>query len=667
MRLAKLFALFLFAAISLACHAQTGYVQTSCYPAATVADGHSTVTITATASSATGTPVPDGTQILFETDIGTFRQNTVTTRQGVAQAILVAGTIAGSASIKVKVLGLPIPPQEASVQFVSDRSMLSTASEYIEIVSPIYLKFSPQDKVIVAEAADHGVSIRYRDVEIHADIAQLNIQQYELRARRAIVKIGRVSREYKEINLTLNTRKGHGVTNYTVQETDGIRAMGDSFAFTTHPADLTGYVNINGPNVVRSPTPYVPSYFTIVNLDDSTQAALIAAKKVTVLPTKEVQFQKAELYLGDSKVLKMQLFRASLNGSSPVFTDQIVNVNDNQLSFSYPYYLSLKPGETSLLRFHIGDHTGPFGNANGPQLDYQLDWNRGDMMQGGLLLSGVGLRDWGVGFHQSYMFDSRSNAFLQIESPELRSVFGSVSASRQFNGFNASASGNVTETLIGPHELDTNLSLNVDRDPQRILKTPFHWTIGTEITRLSTSLPTTIQSQEGYGLDARLSMDPKRFDKNTVLTMSATASKLEGRNVNSGVAFSSQLALNRTISSHASVFVTYDFSTDTYTDSVLGSHRVTAQGSFQQGGFGLDASASRSLGVDRLDYSTTLFYRVTKLWRLGYSYIYDRALGTSFLDAQTVLYYRVGQREFGLVWSRATRRFGIQVLGATFN
>src|SRR5579862_2208638 len=221
-------------------------------------------------------------------------------------------------------------------------------------------------------------------------MAQLSILPYELRARRAIVKIGRVSREYKELNLTLNTRKGHGVTNYTVQEADGLQAVGDTFAFITHPVDLTGYVDISGTAVTRSLTAYVPAYFTIVNLDDSTQPSLIAAKKVTVLPTREVQFQKAELYIGDSKVLKMQLFRAPLNGASPIFTDQIINVNDNQLNFSYPYYLQLKPGETSLLRFHIGDHTSGFGNGNGPQVDYQVDWNRGDAMDGGLLVSGVG-------------------------------------------------------------------------------------------------------------------------------------------------------------------------------------------------------------------------------------------------------------------------------------
>ncbi|MHB8635592.1 MAG: Ig-like domain-containing protein [Fimbriimonadaceae bacterium] len=657
----------LFAAIALACHAQTGYVQASCYPAITVADGHSSVTVTATANSATGSPVPDGTLVLFETDIGTFRQNTVTTRSGVAQAILVAGTIAGSATVKIKVLGLPIPPQETTVEFVANRSMLSTAREYIEIVSPTYLKYSPQDKVIVAEAANHGVSIRYREIEIHADIAQLSILPYELRAQRATVKIGRVTREYKELNLTLNTRKGHGVTSYTVQEPDGLKAVGDTFAFITHPVDLTGYVDVNGAAITRSETAYVPSLFTISNLDDSTQPALIAAKKVTVLPNREVQFQRAELYLGDSKVLKMQLFRAPLTGASPIFVDQIINVNDNQLNFSYPYYLNLKPGETSLLRFHIGDHTGQFGNANGPQVDYQLDWNHGDAMDGGFLLSGIGLRDWGVGLHQSYRFDDRSNMFFQVESPELRSVFGSANASRQFNGYSASLSANVTETLTGPHELDQNFAFDVDRDPQRIFKSPFRWTFGAQLSHQSTSLAVPIQTQDAHGVDLHLMMDPKRFSKSTVLTMSATASKLEGRNVNSGVALASQLALNHQISSHASVFVTYDFSTDTFTDSVLGSHRLTAQANYQQGGFGFNASASRSIGVDRLDYSAQMSYRLTKFWRLGYSYIYDRALGTSFLDYQAALYFRIGQREFGIVWSRSTNRFGIQVLGATFN
>lgn len=664
MRLAKLLILLVFAALSVVCFAQTGYVQVSTYPSQTVADGHSVLTVTATVSSATGTPVPDGTQVLFETDLGSFRQSTASTRQGVAQAVYVAGTIAGSASIKVKVLGLPIPPQEATVLLVGDRSELSNATEYIEIVSPTYLKFSPQDRTIVAEAANQGVSIRYRDIEIHADIIQLS-QPYELRARRAVVKVGHVSREYKELHLTLNSRRGHGVTNYTVQEADGLKMAGDTFAFTTHPVDLTGYVEVNGPAVKRSPTPYIPELFTIANLDDATQATLIAAKKVTVLPNKEVQFQKAELYVGDSKIMKMQLYRVPLNGSSPIFTDQMVNVNDNQVSFSYPYYLSLKPGETSLLRLHIGDHTGDFGNANGPQMDYQLDWNHGDAMQGQLLVSGVGLRDWGIGLHQSYRFDERTSGFAQVESPQLRSVLQSASISRQFNGFSATASNGISETISGTHELDQNYALSVDRDPVRIAHSPFHWSIGTELTFSSTTLPVPVQSQQGYGLVGHLSMDPKRFSTNTVLTASATASKLDGRNVNRGVAIGAQLALNHQISKNASIFVTYNFSDDTYTDSVIGTHQLTAQGSYQRGSFGFDASASRSLGVDRLDYAMQAYYRLTRLWRLGYSYIYDRALGSSFLDYQAVLYYRIGQREFGLVWSRATRRLGIQVLGAT--
>lgn len=665
MRFAKLFVLFLFAAASLVCNAQTGYAQVSCYPGMTVADGHSVLTVTAMVSSATGSPVPDGTQVLFDSDLGTFRQSTVATRQGVAQAVLVAGTIAGTATINVKVLGLPIPPTQANVVFVSDRSMLSSATEYIEVVSPTYLKYSPQDRVLIAEASDRGVSLRYRDIEVHADLIQLNIQAYELRAKRAVVKIGRASREYEELNFTLNTRKGHGITSYTVQEADGLKAVGDSFAFTTHPVDLTGYVEVNGTTVTRSTTPYVPELFRIGNLDDDSQPALIGAKKVTVLPNREVQFQKAELYVGEAKVMKVPLFRAPLNGQAPIFTDQMINVNDNQVAFSYPYYLSLKPGETSLIRLHIGDHTGDFGNANGPQMDYELDWNRGDAMQGGFALQGLGLPDWGVSLHQTYRFDANTNGFAQVESPQLRSVFGSASMSREFKGYSANASSSVTETVIGPHELDQNYTFDIDRDPQRIAKSPFQWTLATELTHSSTSLPVPIQSQDGYGLVSRLTMDPKRFDRSTVLTMSASATKLDGRNVNRGVAFTGEMALNHQITRSASLFVTYDFSTDTYTDSVVGEHRLTAHGNYQKGAFGFDASASRSLGVDRLDYYADASYRLNRLWRVGYTYIYDRALGSSFLDYQAVLYYRVGQREFGLLWSYATRRFGIQVLGAS--
>ncbi len=271
MRLAKFFAVILLAALAFVGYCQTGYVQVSTYPAAMVADGHSTLTVTAMASSANGTPVPDGTQILFTTDLGTFRSDTVGTTSGYARAILVAGTISGSATVKVKVLGFGIAPTDVVVQLVADRSLLSSAKEYVEIVSPTYLKYSPQDKVIVAEAVDHGVTIRYREIEIRADIAQLNIPAYELRAKRAIVKIGHSSREYKELNLTLNTRKGHGVTNYVRRRSRWYAGGWRHVCFHVSSRGLDRLCrNQRGQSYAFDHALRVQNYCEIANLDDMT-------------------------------------------------------------------------------------------------------------------------------------------------------------------------------------------------------------------------------------------------------------------------------------------------------------------------------------------------------------------------------------------------------------
>jgi hypothetical protein len=645
---------------------QTGFVQLSSYPTAIVADGHSTLTITATISSANGTPVPDGTQILFQTDLGSFRDTVVTTKAGYAHAVLIAGTIAGTANITVKALGLPISPQSMAIDMVTSRAMLSSSKEFIEIVSPTYLRYDPQDKLITAEGSAKGVFVRYRETEIHADSVQLSIPNYQLKAKHAEVVMGKSRRVYQELNLTLNTHKGFGITSITSEHVDSIQATGDSFGFNTHPVDVSSYVNVVGSKVSPATTTSAPNQFKFADIDEADQPAMINARKAVVFPSKEIQFQKAELVLNGNKVMKMQLFKAPLNGVSPIFTDQMVNVNNNQLALSYPYYLSLAPGETTLLRFHMGDHSNYFGNSNGPQMDFELDWNRGDDMTGGLLLGGLGTQGWGIGFNQSMRLDDRTFASAQIQIPAFRSIYGATNFTHQFPGFTTALSSDITKTVTGPQQTTIANSFNADVDPIKLGKAPFHLTYGATAIQQWTNLPTAgSASQEGYGIDLHLTMDPKRLDRATTLTFSSLATDLQGRNVTKGIALGATVALNRQLSREASVYVTYNWSQDAFTDQVLGGQQVSAEFNFNKGHLYLNGGGSRSIGFDRSDYNAAVSYRFSSLWRFGYAYTYDRYEGTTFLDFDPAIYYRVGQREFGIIWSHATKRFGIQVLGAT--
>ena len=442
-------------------YTQTGNVSVSVYPTATVADGHSTLTITAHVAGSNGQPVADGTQVLFQTDLGSFREEIVTTQNGYARAILVAGSIPGTANIKIKPLGPPIAPQSTDVEFVATKELLQNARRYIEIVSTSNVKYSPQDHLVTAEAADHGVHVHFHGSQLEADVVQINLDSNEIHALRAKLKTGKVERDYSELDMRYDNGKGQGRTNIKIAEPTNFIQSGLVFGFKTEEVERYTLVDISGSNITPNKVGYIRENFAIKSIED--EPATIVARKATIFPQKEIQFEKADLYVDNSRVMRMPLFKAPLNGSSPIFTDQMVNMNDNQLALSYPYYLSLKPGETSLLRFHMGDHTNTFGSGNGPQMDYQLDWNHGDAMEGGLIASGLGQQDWGVGLHQYYRLDEQTNMTAQLQLPAARSVFGNVNINRQFQGYNLTANTSLDQTLNGTPISDQNTTLTLEK------------------------------------------------------------------------------------------------------------------------------------------------------------------------------------------------------------
>ncbi|RYI99869.1 MAG: hypothetical protein EON47_15470 [Acetobacteraceae bacterium] len=137
----RLAAAFALAALAAAAMAQQG-INLQTFPTMSVADGRSTVTVTATVRDANGKTVPDGTRVIFNTSLGYFREPMVTTTQGIARGILVAPGVPGSARLTINALTSQSIPTVLDYEFVGDRSLLSSAQEYIEIVSPSALTYT---------------------------------------------------------------------------------------------------------------------------------------------------------------------------------------------------------------------------------------------------------------------------------------------------------------------------------------------------------------------------------------------------------------------------------------------------------------------------------------------------------------------------------------------
>ena len=661
------------AAVSVA-YADQGAMRLTAFPSMSVADARSTTTITAEVRQSNGRPVPDGTRVIFNTTIGNFRESITTTSNGFARAVLVSSPNPGTAKITASALTGDAAPATLEFEFVADRAALSSAREYIEVVASGYMQYTPDTRLMAASGVNGGVSIRYRDVSITADDVQLNTQSYELRARKAKIKIGSEVKSFDELYIRLNQRRGFGTTTFQIAKPEtvsftsknltGLSEGTDGKFHEAVPETRYGLVEIQKDRLIPMLTRASAKFFEFEDLGNA--PSTVMAKKAIVFPMRQIQFQQAEIVVANRSVMKLPLFQVNLQSSSPMVMDQIVNVNDSQVAVNYPYYLTLKPGQTSLFRFRTGESYGRGVSVNrGAFLDYEFNWNRGDDLDGGVAVKGIGRDDWGLSFRQYQRIDDRSTAFAQVDLPSGSSVLGSASIGRQFDGFQANFNANITRSLRGLTYSSQDLSFVVEKDPVKVGALPLKLYPGLTATNSYNSLVG--RSQNTAGLRLRGITNPLSLSKTTSLNASFSVSQLAGSDTQNGLSYLANVNLSQQISRSLTVMASYDFTRDGFNDAVVGQHRLSLQGYFNQGRLSANMFLSRSVDVDRSSIFGDLSYGVSKLWRFGYQYTFDRVSGTEFLDYNYVVGYRLGWREVGIVWSRLTNRFGIQLLGATLN
>lgn len=661
-RLAAVFS----ALLALACIglADSAVIHLSNFPSLSIADGRSTVTVTAAISDRSGRLVPDGTQVVFTTNLGNFREPVVQTSKGVARAILVAGSIPGIAKITATAISFSATAT-LDVEFVGDREQLSTAKEYVEVVSPKYLMYSVEDKLLAAAGPDKGVSLRYREIEVEADDLQFSVPTYEVRARKARLTLGGKTTQFDELYLKLNQRKGYGTT--TADALTVIVVPAGKFFVDIVRMQPRYTVFEVGPSGLKTPSqPVNPTVFEFESLENA--PVLVSAKKAVVFPRREVQFHDVEIYSGGARVMKLPLFQASIYGQTPILTEQIVNVYDNQLSVNYPYYLSLKPGQTSLMRFRYGTHYSRSSTtSNAALLDYELNWNRGDDMEGGLTVSGIGRNDWGLGLRQYYRINDSTAFNAQLEFPAHESVFGAASFSKQFSGYHAALSASSTRTLRGQPYQSQQLSFVIESEPVKLGILPMRMYYGLTASQSATKTNFYDRSQTAAGVQTRMLTNPIRLDKASTLNASVVVKKLQGENTLEGLTTLADVSLSRRFGSRASAVLTYNFADDGYTSSFLGRNSLSLQSYFDLGRTRFTGYASRSLDIDRANYMLDGSYRLNSFWRISYTSTFNQYFAESYLDDYWALSYRLGGRDIGIVWSGRTKRLGLQLLGATID
>jgi hypothetical protein len=663
-----------------AAFAQQAQIKLSAYPAMSVADGRSTTTITAEIRDSHGNLVPDGTRVVFESTLGNFRETIVQTRSGMARAILQAGGVPGVATIKATTVEGITQPTTLEFEFVGDRSMLSAGMDYIELVSPKYMEFVPDTRIMAAATPDKGVSVRYRDISVEADDVQINIFRSELRARKATLKIGKLTQNFDELYLKLTDRTGIGSTRFKAVLPNPIGMRGWMPVFLT---DELGRVQTIGQEVERyglvdikrdeiTPATTRDNAYKLTFEETGVYTSSISAKKAVIFPQREIQFQRAEILVSGSRVMQMPLYQLNLMQSSGNgVMSSLVNVQNNQVQVNYPYYLSLKPGQTSLLRFRTGDKYGRgVGGSSAAFLDYELNWNRGDEMDGKLTLSGIGRKDITPSIQQYLRIDDRTSAFAMAEMPANKSVFGSVNLSRMYNGFSLSVNGNMSQVFRGISSTSRDFSFVADKDPTKIGKLPVRLYMGVTAQDSSTKTITPdgdiSRSQTAIGLRARFQSLPIQLSTRSTFYAGLTTAYLTGRNTLKGVTMMGEASLTQRISNSLRLTGSYSYLRDGYNDQFLGHNRVGLEANYETERFRLRLLGNKSLDLNRMSLYGDMQLHLGGSWWFSSAYTLEKYISSNFLDYYFGLGYRISGREVGLVWSKSTNRIGLQVLGASF-
>lgn len=663
MRAAKTLAIAIATALAGACMA-AGTVQISAFPNVAVADGRTPITVTAEVRDQTGSYVPDGSEVVFESNLGAFRENILRTQNGFARAVLVAGSVPGIANVRASARRVSANAV-LEIEFVKSREDLSSAKDYIEVTSPSKLVCSSDDRIIQAVEASGEASLRYRNIQIEASEIQLKVATYEVIARDARLEIGETHYAFESLYLKLNTKKGVGTSEH---EAESVRfAYGDGYVMPEFVRrKRLGLLAISASGV----TPYrgvvAPNQFEFAELDPT--GSIIEARQATAFPGKSIQFHQANVRISGTSVMRVPLFQLPLNTGQRMISEQFLNVSNNQVLLNYPHYLSLKPGETSLLRFRYGNgYSTGAGGTGGAYLDYELRWNRGSDLDGGFTVHNIGRGDWGLSARQLWTVDSRTSMAAQIDIPGHRSLFGNASISRDFDGFQANLSTSASRRIQGAKYQTQSSQFIIEKHPTRLGKLPVRLFLGAQATQDSFRSEYGSSSGTRAGFRARLASDPIRFGRDMSLNFAYKLSQFSTSSNGSSLGHEGTLTLSSQLANGLFMMTSYDYVDDGISSQYLGRHRLTSEMYFGTGSVRARGYLSRSLDMDRMYASLGLDLRVTRDWRFYYTSSLDRYENDGFSNQSFILAYRLGMRELGLSYSTVTRRVGLEILGTTFD
>lgn len=522
----------------------TGGIALSANPSGLPADGTSFCTISAEVRDSDGKFAPDGTEIRFTASLGDIEE-VAEVRAGVARVRLMSANIPGTSTVTATW----IDGQAVSrMTVVFGGKDIPKGPEYIDVRADDYMAYSVDHQALEAIGK---VRLRYRSLQLEAQSVQVDLAR-----SRIIAKGGGPDSPVRLIS-------GKDVLECSMFTCDLFASQGLMLSAQKGKVQsliITG----SGWSLGPDQTMYLPEEFDFTDLSDS--GILVKATQATIFPMQRIQFRRASVYVDGKRMLSLPLYVLSLTGYQEN-GEQYVGYGTSGITLNLPFYYALSPRSTGAMLIRHGESTGwgDYGQTPGWFIDLRQQYAT-DKSQGMLSLNHVTDR-WGAQFTHSQQLGSNTNAYMFIEYPAHRDLYGTMNLRRSFKRFSIGLDmfGSKYRTL---GQSTYGGDVHIQTQSANLGKLPLKYTLSARADR---STGTTVRSGLTTGvvstplttsqrIDANLYTNPISLSKSLSLRGSSSLGYLFDNTDLTGPSFLGNAVMNWKMSRQNNLQINYRYS-----------------------------------------------------------------------------------------------------------
>ncbi|MCD6351890.1 MAG: hypothetical protein J7M26_07215 [Armatimonadetes bacterium] len=385
----------------------------SANPMRVPADGKTESRIRAEVRTFGGSPAPDGTRIVFNTDLGWLGVGegdkrasvTVTTRGGSA-IVFLRSDQAGVATVYAHIEETRTRVRVSFIEPSRFRAEAREAPARSVLVSGEWVGYCVDENVVEARGRSR---IRYGGLVIDVgDRAVLFVDTMKVHALNVVVKHG----DY---------------------EVDAAALVGDLLAGELMVQRLTNGVvlrqRLSAADLqpVETDEPIPPGTFSQPAPEGNTW---FVADSVRVFPRERVVLRGGALYSGLQKVLSLPPYWIiAMPGYTGASNSSMLSLNSSGgLAVDLPFFFQVTDTWTGAVKLQRGTTAAGVSAQEGWTLALQEEYQAASGARGTMYVAGLPRRDWGLGIRDNRQMFGNFDVYTDLSSPDHDSVFFSTMA-----------------------------------------------------------------------------------------------------------------------------------------------------------------------------------------------------------------------------------------------